>query len=144
MRPKPLKRTNNHHLKICINLRKHYSYHRMRNFQIFLLCLIMKEIKPSRHQNNVHHPEHCSCFYNRKTASDYTVGQKDIWKKKEQDFQAKGGRISGYYWKPNLLTFFLNGKAIRDARHLRKNTVYCCFSKYLWNRQGYVLQNKSC
>lgn len=44
--------------------------------------------------------------------------------KKEQAFQARGGRISGYYWKPDPPTFFLNGRAIRDIRLLRKNITF--------------------
>jgi len=56
--------------------------------------------------------------------------------KKEQDFQARECRITEYYWKPNPPTFLLSGRVIRNVRHLRKNTVYGCFSKYLQNLAG--------
>lgn len=37
MRPKPFKLTNNHHLKMCISLRRHYSYPKIKNGQSLIL-----------------------------------------------------------------------------------------------------------
>lgn len=95
MRPKPLKVTNNHHLKIWFNLRKHHRCHKIRIFQIFLLCPVVEDIKPSRNQNNTYRPELCSCFYNRVSASDYTVWLKDTGKRKNKIFKQEEGRPVG-------------------------------------------------